>query len=82
MQSVRDMIRRGKLEIKGDIDAGIVPATVDSFSQLHDYVDANEYAGLCDDNFMNPASQEGADIANEVQWQIDEWLRTGATECE
>ena len=77
MQSVTDMIRRGKLEILSDIDAGIVPATVRTFSELHDYVDANEYAGLCDENFMDAASQEGADIANEVQGQIDEWLRNG-----
>ena len=77
MQSVTDMIRRGKLEILSDIDDGIVPATVATFSELHDYVDANEYAGLCDENFMPSDSQEGADIANEVQGQIDEWLRHG-----
>jgi hypothetical protein len=28
-------------EILDDIEAGVVPATVDDFSALHDYVDAN-----------------------------------------
>ena len=27
-----------------DIQAGLIPATVASFSELHDYVDANDYA--------------------------------------
>ena len=31
-------------EIDGDIRSGHVPATVASFSELHDYVDANDYA--------------------------------------
>ncbi len=29
--------------IKSDVEAGIVPASVRSFSELHDYVDANDY---------------------------------------
>ena len=33
------------IAIKADIDAGIVPRSVSTFAELHDYVDANEYAG-------------------------------------
>jgi hypothetical protein len=40
-------IERSKLEILQDIASGVVPGTVSSFSELHDYVDANEYGGLC-----------------------------------
>jgi len=41
-----DMI---KLEIRADMIAGTVPESVRSFSELHDYVDANAYGGFCDD---------------------------------
>jgi len=43
-------IARMKSEILEDIRTGKVPATVASFSELHDYVDANEYGGFCDDD--------------------------------
>ena len=42
-------IERSKAEILEDMSNGIVPTTVSSFSELHDYVDANEYGGLCSD---------------------------------
>ena len=32
------------IAIKADMDAGIVPRSVSTFTELHDYVDANEYA--------------------------------------
>lgn len=38
-----------KQEILADIQAGVVPASVSSFAQLHDYVDANCYGGVCED---------------------------------
>ena len=31
-------------EIRADMESGLVPRTVTSFSELHDYVDANDYA--------------------------------------
>jgi hypothetical protein len=34
--------------IQADMDAGIVPRSVSTFTELHDYVDANEYAVLAD----------------------------------
>jgi hypothetical protein len=42
-------IARMKSEILAHIASGRVPATVASFSELHDYVDANCYGGFCDD---------------------------------
>jgi hypothetical protein len=32
------------IAIEADMDAGIVPRSVSTFTELHDYVDANEYA--------------------------------------
>lgn len=51
-----------------------VPSSVASFSELHDYVDANEYGGLCEDWAM-----EGDYIAfgNAVQDAVDAWIRAG-----
>ena len=43
--------QKAKNEILQDIENGIVPAHVSSFSELHDYVDANEYGGLCEDAY-------------------------------
>jgi len=37
------------VQITTDIHSGRVPATVGAFGELHDYVDANEYGGLCDE---------------------------------
>lgn len=43
-------IAQSKAEILRDIAAGTVPADVPDFATLHDYVDANCYGGLCDDD--------------------------------
>ena len=46
---IEHAIERSKAEILEDIAQGTVPDTVSSFSELHDYVDANEYGGLCEE---------------------------------
>jgi len=60
-----------KQEIAADIAAGRVPASVSSFSELHDYVDANDY-GACKD-------YHAFDFAfwNQVQTEIDSWIKAG-----
>jgi hypothetical protein len=68
-------IARGKREILDDIADGRVPASVVSFSALHDYVDANEYAGLCDESLTAAELDFGALHANEIQTAIGAWLR-------
>ena len=35
-----------KVSIANDIQIGLVPPTVKCFSDLHDYMDANEYGGF------------------------------------
>ena len=49
MLIIEHAIERSKAEILEDIATGRVPDTVSSFSELHDYVDANEYGGLCEE---------------------------------
>jgi hypothetical protein len=84
-------IERSKAEILEDIASGIVPSTVTSFSDLHDYVDANEYGGLCESDswwmLSDAVSDETLELINEglqiihitqsnvVQDAIDTWLK-------
>lgn len=39
-----------KREVSDLIASGIIPASVQTFSELHDYCDANELGGFCDDS--------------------------------
>lgn len=71
------LVLRVKLGILTDIVEGRVPATVGSFDELHDYVDANEYGGLCDP--ADPNSERphlGPEVAA-MQEEVDAWLRAG-----
>jgi hypothetical protein len=64
--------------------------TLTSFEQLHDYRDANEFGGFCDDSiadaliehFGGRDANEGMpdamlDFMNQVQSALDVWIRTG-----
>lgn len=61
-------VERAKVEILADIRAGIVPTTVTSFSDLHDYVDANEYGGMTD-------IPVNLNLANPIQDALDAWIK-------
>lgn len=41
--SVGAIVERAKKEVLYDVNAGTVPRSVKSFSELHDYADANAY---------------------------------------
>jgi hypothetical protein len=87
---IEHAIERSKAEILEDIAQGIVPGTVSTFSELHDYVDANEYGGLCEEGtwWMLPddvpdeileLTNEGLQIihtdqSNAVQDAVHAWL--------
>jgi len=43
--TLKDVVARAQREIIDHVGAGVVPATVASFGELHDYVDANGYGG-------------------------------------
>lgn len=68
-------------EILRDMACGIVPLTVTSFSELHDYVNANCYGNFeaLHDNFdaENSAAREALrQFMNDAQTAVDNWLRT------
>jgi len=71
--TLEQAIERSKREIKEDVARGTIPTTCASFSQLHDYVDANGYGGALDHDFDN----EETDFWNAVQDAIDAWIKTG-----
>lgn len=83
-------LARMKREIIEDVVAGKVPATVKSFGDLHNNVDANEYGGFCEDEladsmiaeFGGRDEHEGMpqgmlDFINDAQKRIDEWITEG-----
>ena len=57
-----------KAQILDDIADGTVPVTVATFSELHDFVDANSYGDLL--------GLDNAE-ANSVMDEVDAWLRGG-----
>lgn len=82
---VKDAIELGKREIQLEIAIGRIPPTVVEFAELHNYVDANCFGGLCDDERLdalvdretNEGSEVFCEIANQVQAALDAWLRHG-----
>lgn len=65
-----------KEQILEDIAAGVVPVTVNSFSELHDYCDANTYG----DPLVierERAGESWSDFIPEVQNEVDAWLKNG-----
>lgn len=75
--TVEAIVERMKAEITADLESGRVPAKVASFADLHDYVDANEYGGLCSEECPFDAGTDAdADIINRAQEIVDRWLQT------
>lgn len=75
---VAALVNIGKQEILADIAAGVVPSTVRSFADLHDYVDANTYAKLCDDEWsVGPTDDIFYKLANSVQDALHLWIVMG-----
>jgi hypothetical protein len=72
MTPLAELVSRVQRETSVDIENGALPASVRSFSELHDHVDANTYGGLCDDNADVPPETQVA-----MQEQVDRWLANG-----
>ena len=84
-----------KLGIINDINVGIIPPIVKSFSDLHSYVDANEYGGFCIDTFAeqlielfggrdeNERPPEAFNLfIHEAQNIIDAWIKNASARIE
>lgn len=70
--SLDEVTKRAKKEILDDMASGIVPASVSSYSELHDYVDANGYGGA----FEDEAPTADLDLWNDMQEAVNDWLKT------
>ena len=70
---LRRVVERAKAEILADVASGTVPSTCASFSELHDYTDANGYGGA----FERPFDNEETDFWNAVQDAVDAWIKQG-----
>lgn len=69
------VVERAKQEVLRDIATGRVPATVKTFAELHDYVDANYYGGAFEGDF--DGSDKVVGFWNRVQSEVDAWLKAG-----
>ena len=65
-------------EIHKDIADGTVPASVGSFSELHDYVDANDYAQQAGVPTYVADADDPWEIVNTVEAEVDARLKAGA----
>ena len=87
--NAQDRIALAKSSIVALVAVGTIPATVATFSELHDYIDANELGALCDvstwpamaedeDGNADPEDHAAwmAEIAT-VQDTVDAWIRAG-----
>lgn len=63
---------RAEKEILSDMQKGIVSINCDSFSELHDYVDANYYGGLYDDDYK---LSKDFKAENFLQTVLSRWLK-------
>jgi len=72
-EELRHVVERAKAEILADVASGTVPSTCASFSELHDYTDANGYGGA----FERPFDNNETDFWNAVQDAVDAWIKQG-----
>jgi len=70
-EDVATAVEEVKAEILADIAKGIQPADVPDFSTLHDYVDANEYGGFCDEDRRAHWDTDALAMMQDV---VNKWL--------
>lgn len=77
-----ETIQRVMDEIRKDVEKGLVPGSVRSFSELHNHVDANTYGGSCDPDGPNAydGTEECTAFWNSVQNVVDAWLTKGGAD--
>ncbi len=77
------VVARGKAEIIEDVLGGIVHCDVRSFSDLHDYVDANGYGGLFEAWYEGCTEcDKFTGFWNRVQDTLDDWIVSGTMKRE
>lgn len=91
--NVNEKVDQMKAEILALMGAGVIPRSVQSFAELHDFVDANCIGGFCDDDYFHelyakfggPDGLGGmpngmVDFINACQNGIDAWLKARKAE--
>jgi hypothetical protein len=65
--TLEQTIERMKNEVREYVADGIIPPTVESFGDLHDYIDANCLGGFCEDEVADAMIEHfgGRDPINE-----------------
>lgn len=89
--TVQETAERIKAEVLADLGVAVssrgdvMPTTVSSFAELHDYVDANTYGGMCS-GLYDLLCSDVNDVAANDAWMshcdeaidiVDAWLRAG-----
>jgi hypothetical protein len=74
IDSVAEAIKNDVLQLCRDVPAA---REARSFSDLHDYCDAN-LLGDAEDIYNHIGADRACDVLNAAQTIVDEWLQTGA----
>ena len=75
-RSLPDVVAMMRAEILACIRSGQIPQTVLTFSDLHDYVDANEFGGFCDPRCtLDVGADRDCAFVNDAQDAIHYWLQ-------
>ena len=84
--TVEEMAEVLKAEILADVKKGIVPNDIESFSDLHYFVDANMYGAFGDDEWDANHDDDGEptdkwsnwmDVITKTQDVVDAWIKEG-----
>lgn len=79
---IHETVAKGQYEILRLVREGRIPYDVPDFSALHDYIDANEIAGACEESPDNMVryepTDENTDFWNTVQDSLSLWIQVGS----
>ena len=74
--NLENMFKLAKEEILQDIKNGTIDGEVNSFQDLYDYVDANCYGGICENDYK---ISENYELENKLHKKLDNWIKNGGT---
>lgn len=63
--------------VNDDIVDRTIPTSVASFSELHDYVDANDYTMEVRPRLGSEDYEAYTETVNALESEVDEWLKAG-----
>ena len=75
---MQNLVLQVKREIQQDADKGLFPKTVKSFSDLHDYIDANEYLIRVHEATGKKRMIDNLNLFNRITAEVDKWLDQGS----